>query len=225
MVDDADNEINYIKTNHLNLEWTWTIMVKQEEKDSQPLVIDFLHYSEDKIRANKLDGMVEEQEEEEKEERLGMPDDQVDSDLGIMPITNNAPPSHFHSRTVEREDQNFDIQNAAALDQVDADLNKITLIKHEGANDPDMRRQKKYQTDNVDVDWYVTVLVTVVAVRAVDPLSELSHCQSCCQSCHQSSAAVSAIVRAVVRAQPAVRGAVRMFNEANFYLQVSGANG
>ena len=37
--------------------------------------------------------------------------------------------------------------------------------------------------------------------------------------------AVRAVVKAVVRAQPAVRAAVRMFNAANFYSQVSGADG
>jgi hypothetical protein len=47
MVDDTDNEIEYIKTNPLNLERTSTIRVKQEEEDSEHLVIDLLDNSED----------------------------------------------------------------------------------------------------------------------------------------------------------------------------------
>jgi hypothetical protein len=55
------------------------------------------------------------------------------------------------------------------------------------------------QIDNVNGDYWVTVLVRVVAVRVV--------------------------VKAVVRAQPAVRAAARMLNKANFCLQVSRADG
>jgi hypothetical protein len=36
MVDDTDNKIKYIKTNPLNLEWTSTIRVKQEDEHSGP---------------------------------------------------------------------------------------------------------------------------------------------------------------------------------------------
>jgi hypothetical protein len=70
-----------------------------------------------------------------------------------MPITNNALPSHSSSWTAEQEDQDFDIQNAEELDQVDADFNNIALTELEGANDPDAQAQKEDQTDNVDVDW------------------------------------------------------------------------
>jgi hypothetical protein len=35
MVDDTDNEIEYIKTNPLNLERTSTIRVKHEDEDSK----------------------------------------------------------------------------------------------------------------------------------------------------------------------------------------------
>jgi hypothetical protein len=97
--------------------------------------------------------MEEEQEGEGKEELPGMPEDQDDSDQGIMPITNNALPSHASGRTATREDQDFDIQNAEELDQVDADFNNIALTELEGANDPDAQAQKEDQTDNVDVDW------------------------------------------------------------------------
>jgi hypothetical protein len=76
-----------------------------------------------------------------------------DSELGIMPITYNAPPRNPPSRTVELEDQDFAIQNAEELDQVDADFNNIALTEQEGANDPDVQAQKEDQADNADVDW------------------------------------------------------------------------
>jgi hypothetical protein len=97
--------------------------------------------------------MEEEEEGEGKEELPGMLEDQDDSDLGIMPITNNALPSHSSGRTAEQEDQDFDIQKAEELDQVDADFNNIALTELEGANNPDAQAQKEDQTDNVDVDW------------------------------------------------------------------------
>jgi len=188
MVDDTDNEIEYIKTNPLNLEQTSTIRVKQEEEDSEPLVIDLLDSSVDEISGDELDDTEEEQEEEEQqegtEELPGMSED--NSELGIMPITNNAPQRNPPSRTVELEDQDFEIQNAEQFDQVvDGDLNNIALTEIEGANHPNVQAQKEDQADNADVDWGVTVLV-----RAVELLSELSRCQSYCQSCCQSSAAV-----------------------------------
>jgi hypothetical protein len=155
MVDDTNNEIEYIKTNPLNLERTSTIRVKQEEEDSEPLVIDLLDSSEDEISGDELDDMEEEEEEEEEEEGKealpGMSED--DSEPGIMPITNNAPPRNPPSRTVELEDQDFEIQNAEELDQVDADFNNIALTELEGANDPDVQAQKEDQGDNADVDW------------------------------------------------------------------------
>jgi len=153
MVDDTDNEIEYIKTNPLNLERTSTIGVKQEDEDSETSVIDLLDSSEDETSGNELDDMEEEEEGEGNEELLGMPEDQDDSDQGMMPIANNALPSHSSVRTAEQEDQDFDIQQAEEFDQVDADFNNIALTELEGANDPDGQAQKEDQTDNVDVDW------------------------------------------------------------------------
>jgi hypothetical protein len=124
-----------------------------------------------------------------------------------MPITDNAPQRNPPSRTVELEDQDFEIQNMEEIDQVDANFNNIALRELEGANDPDGQAQKEDQADNANVDCLVTVLV-----RAVELLSELSCCQSYFQSCCQSSAAVRATVRVVVKAQPlsaAVRATVR----------------
>jgi len=153
MVDDTDNEIEYIKTNPLNLERTSTIRVKQEDEDSETSVFDLLDISEDKTSGDELDDMEEEKEGEGKEELPGMPEDQDDSDPGIMPITNNVRPRHSSGRTAKQEDQDFDIQNAEEFDQVDADFNNIALMELEGANDPDAQAQKEDQTDNVDVDW------------------------------------------------------------------------
>jgi len=87
------------------------------------------------------------------EELPGMPEDQDDSDLGNMPMTKNALLSHSSGRTVEPEDQDFDIQYAEELDQVDTEFNDIALTEPEGANDPDVQAQKEDQTDTVDVDW------------------------------------------------------------------------
>jgi len=70
-----------------------------------------------------------------------------------MPITNNALLSHSSGRTVQPEDQDFDIQNTEEIDQVDADFNNIALTELEGVNDPDAQAQKEDQADNVDVDW------------------------------------------------------------------------
>jgi len=97
--------------------------------------------------------MEEEEEGEGKEELPGMPEDQDDSDPGIVPIANNAPPSHSSGRTADQEDQDFNNHNAEEFDQVDADFNNIALTELEGANDPDVQAQKEDQTDNVNVDW------------------------------------------------------------------------
>jgi hypothetical protein len=181
--------------------------------------------------------MDEEEEREGNGELPGMPEDQDNSNLGIMPLTHNALTSHYPSQTVENQDQDINIQNAKQLDLVDPDFNNIAIMDLEGANDSDAQAQKEDRIDNVDVDWRVNVLVRVVAGRALELLLELSccqgscqsSCQSCGQSCYQSScqssAAVKAVVRAVDRAQPSVRAAVRMLIEANFYSQVSGADG
>jgi len=105
-----------------------------------------------------------------------------------------------HGKSVEQEDQDFDIENVEDVDQVDADFNYIALMDLEVANDPDALAQNEDQTDNVDVGWWVTVLVRVAALRAVELMSELCPCQSCCLSCYQSSAAVRAAVRVAARA-------------------------
>jgi len=99
MVDDNDNEIEYIKTNPLNLERTSTIRVKQEDEDRETSVIDLLDSSKDKTSCDELDHMEEEEEGAGKEELPGMAEDQDDSDPGIMPITNNTLPSHSSGRT------------------------------------------------------------------------------------------------------------------------------
>jgi len=197
MVGDTDNEIEYIKTNPVNLEGTSTIRVKQEDECSEPLDIDVLDNSSNEISADELDNMAAEEEGEGKEELPAILEDQEESNLGIMPIIKNALQSHCPSCTVKHEGQDFDIQNVEELDQVDADFNNIALTELEEANDPNVQAQKEDQTDNVDVDWWVTVFVRVIAVRAIELLSEFSHCQSCCQS----SAAVRAAVRVAVRAQ------------------------
>jgi len=87
MVDDTDNEIEYIKTNPLNLERISTIRVKQEDEDSETSVVDLLDSSEDETSGDELDDMEEEGEREGKQELPGMPEDQDISDLGIMQIT------------------------------------------------------------------------------------------------------------------------------------------
>jgi hypothetical protein len=137
MVDDTNNEIEYIKTNPLNLERTSTIRVKQENEVSETSVIDLLDSSEEETSGDEFDDMEEEQEGEGKEELPGMPEDQDDCDPRIMLNTNNTLPSQSSGRTAEQEDQDFDIQNTAELDQVDADFNNIALTELEGANDPD----------------------------------------------------------------------------------------
>jgi hypothetical protein len=52
MVDNTDNEIEYIQTNTLRLEQTSTMRVKQEDDDSDSLVIDLLDSSKDNICGN-----------------------------------------------------------------------------------------------------------------------------------------------------------------------------
>jgi hypothetical protein len=61
MVDDTDSEIEYIKTNPLNLERTSTITVKQEEEDSETSVIDIQDSSEDETSGDELDDIEEEE--------------------------------------------------------------------------------------------------------------------------------------------------------------------
>jgi len=72
MVDATDNDIEYIKTNLLNLQWTPTIRVKQEDEDSESLVFHSLDSSQDESSADEFDHMKNEEEGEWKEESLGM---------------------------------------------------------------------------------------------------------------------------------------------------------
>jgi len=76
MVDDTDNEIESIKSNPINLEWTSTIRVKQKDAGREPLVIHLVDGSGDEIHADELDDMEEEEEVEAMEQLLGMPEDQ-----------------------------------------------------------------------------------------------------------------------------------------------------
>jgi hypothetical protein len=125
MVDDTDNEIEYIKTTPLNLERTLTIRVKQEDEDSDPSVIDLLVSTEAEISGDELDDMKAEEEGARKEELPGRTGDHDSSNPRIMQITNNALPSNSSGRTAEKEDKDFDIQNAKQLDQVDADIKTL----------------------------------------------------------------------------------------------------
>jgi hypothetical protein len=91
MVDDTDNKIKYIKTNPVNQEGTSMIRVKQDDQDHQPLLIDLLDSSKDKISGNELDDMEGEEEGEGKEELPGMPEHKGDRDMGMMPVSNFPP--------------------------------------------------------------------------------------------------------------------------------------
>jgi hypothetical protein len=75
--------------------------VKQEDYNSEPLVIDLQASSNDKISADELDDMEEDEEGEWNEELPGMSEDQDDSNLGIMQNTKNASPSHFSVQAVQ----------------------------------------------------------------------------------------------------------------------------
>jgi hypothetical protein len=155
MVDDTENEIEYIKTNLLKLERTSTIRVKQEGENSEPWVIDILDSSEDEISRDELDDTEEEEEvekeEEGTEEIVWMSED--DSESGIIWIKNNEPTRDPPCHNVELEHKDFEIQNAPELNQVDADSDNIALTELHGANDPNVQAQKLDQADNADVDW------------------------------------------------------------------------
>jgi len=103
MVDDTNNGIEYIKTNPLNMEPTLTIRVKQEAEECESLLIDLLDSSENEISGDSLTDNEEEEEgkEQRKEELLRMLED--NSELGIRPITTNAPPRNSPSHTVKLE--------------------------------------------------------------------------------------------------------------------------
>jgi len=65
------------------------------------------------------------------------------------------------------------------LDHIYTSFHNIALTELEGANNANVPAQKKNQKDNVDLDWWVTVPVRVVSVRAIQLLSELSYYHSC----------------------------------------------
>jgi hypothetical protein len=84
-----------------------------------------LDRSEDEISGDILEYIGEEEEGEGKEELRGMLEDQDNFDPEIMRITNKALPHHSSGRTAEKDVQDFEIQHAEELDQVDADFNNI----------------------------------------------------------------------------------------------------
>lgn len=153
MVDNTKNEIEYFKNDLLNLERTATIVLKQVDEDSEHIVIDSRDRSGDEISANSLHDLEEQVEGEGKKELLRMPEDQDDSDLGIVPTTHKAPLTHSPDRTAEQVDQDFDNQNMEELAQVDAVIHNIALMELDGAKNPDGQALKEDHTDNVDVDW------------------------------------------------------------------------
>jgi len=195
-----------IKTNPLNLEETSTVTINQHQENSNLLNQDRLDSSRDQICAGEWDDVEKKEEQEGKEEQPGMSEVQDNSELGIMLIATHAWHSNSPRQMVYQEDQDFTIQNTEEFDMVDADYINIALWKLEGATDHNLHAQMEDLIEHVDADCWVTVLVRVVALRAIELLSELSRypscCQSCCQSCRQSAAAVRAAVRVAVRAEP-----------------------
>jgi hypothetical protein len=155
MVDDTNNEIEYIRTYPPNLERTPTSRVKQEEDDSEPFVIDLLGSSENEISGDELQDMEEEEKEEEeekgKEELPGMSED--DLEPWIMPITNNVLLRNPPSRTVDQEEQDFKVQKVEELDEVNTDFNYVAVMELEGANDADVQALEEDQAHHANVDW------------------------------------------------------------------------
>jgi len=186
MVDDTDNEMEYIKTNPFNLEWTLTIRVTQEDEHHGALVNDLVQSFRGAISPNELTNWKKEEDGNGKKELLGMLEIQDDSKLGIMSITNKPPPSHSPGWTLKQADRDFNTHNEEELDQAHADIHSIALMEQDGVNNPDAQAYMYEMTAIVIVDWWVTVLVRVVTARAVELLSELSCCERCCQSCCQS---------------------------------------
>ena len=62
IMDESNNEIEFIKTNPLNLERVSTISVKEEDEDCKPSVLDLLDSSGDEISANALDVLMGEKQ-------------------------------------------------------------------------------------------------------------------------------------------------------------------
>ena len=170
--------------------------MKQAEDFTQPLVIDLLARSGNIISANALDYIVGETEDVKrtgKEELLGMPEDQDNSELGIIQKRYNAMTRNSPSQTDTMKDQDYKILNVEWLYQIDAAFSNTTAKDLEAANDSDHEAPKVDQVDHVDMGWSATVPVSMVTVISVDLLSELS----CCQSCHQCSATMRTAVRMV----------------------------
>lgn len=102
MVDDTDNGMEYIDTNHHKIEQMSTSGANQEDNNIKPLVIDLLDSSGDGISATESDNIKEQEEGEGKKEIPQIVEDQDNSELGIIPITDNAPLSHSADWTVEQ---------------------------------------------------------------------------------------------------------------------------
>jgi len=149
-------------------------------------VIDVLDTYKDEISLHQLDLLEENKDREWQDEVPGMPENQDDSDQGIMPDPSHSLPSYSSGQSVEHVQQDFDLQNAEHLVLVDTDFSNIAAMDRERANDPDVHGKKQNERVPVDVAWWVTVLVRVVADRAVQLLLECSCCQCCDQSCCQS---------------------------------------
>jgi len=152
MVDDRDNEITHTKTNPVNLEWRSTIWVKEEEEDSEPLLLNLLHKSENEIGGDAFPDMEDEEEEVEGMEQLpGMLED--GSEVRIMPINNNAAPRNPPSNTLKPEYYDFEIQNTEESDHAEGDFSNIALMEVKGANHPNAQAQQEDRLDNANVEW------------------------------------------------------------------------
>jgi hypothetical protein len=76
-----------------------------------------------------------------------------------IPIQRSCQLLTMHYRVIlpagllNQEDQDFYVQEAEELDQVDTHFNNIPLTELEGANIPDTQAQKEDQMDNIALDW------------------------------------------------------------------------
>jgi len=166
MVDNRNNKSEYIDNNPLNWEWTSVIRVKLVDEAWKLLVIDILDNSGDEISGDELNVTSEEEEGEGKKERQGMHENQDNSKPRIVPITNVSPQWNSPGQPGEMEVKDVEIWISHEYDWADADMENITLTEQKEANLPDVEAQTQDQTDNVNMCWWITVLVRVVAVRA-----------------------------------------------------------
>jgi hypothetical protein len=117
--DDSKNEIEYIKTNLLDLERTPTITVKQEEQDSEHLLIDLLDSSGNKISADELDDLEKEGRRKKGKGRKsywGCRRTRTILNLESCRLLTMHPPRNSPSWTIKQKDQHFEIQNSEELD-------------------------------------------------------------------------------------------------------------